>query len=66
MRFEFARARLRDIDAAVAALTKTIADGSAQDFETYRSLTGERRGLLRARDMIVDALDKDEREELRA
>lgn len=61
---EFARRLLADIDAAVAAQDGLLIAGAAQSYEQYRKLVDHRAGLLQARQLVVDRLDKQSKQAL--
>ena len=57
----FAQQVLRKIDADIDALATRMADGQPQDWTAYRAAVAERRGLLKARDLITERFSEEER-----
>jgi hypothetical protein len=59
---EFIRALLADIDAKARELEAVILEGSVPSWEAYRAMAAERRGLLKARALVVDRCDRETRQ----
>lgn len=58
---DYARRVLATLDAEVAAVATRMADGVPATEAHYRSMVGERRGLLRARGMMTEMFSEEER-----
>lgn len=61
---DYVRARLRFLDDDIAAAVAQAAAGAPTSDVEYRALVGYIRGLRRARDIIVEPFNADERVDL--
>lgn len=49
---------LKNIDEKVQQLSNSITNGNVEKFEDYKKLCGEVRGLLTAREYVLDLKDR--------
>ena len=62
MSVAFAQVQLRDLDEQIETCTTRLADGQPSDWPAYQRMVGERRGLLRARELVTKRFSDEERD----
>lgn len=60
----FVVALLKEIDEAVGALDAVMVEGHPQSWDAYRAVVAERRGLRKARALVVQRCDRETRKAL--